>query len=116
MLQVREQQHPHTRIFNLTGQFNCHTTRGIQAQIVGAPKIGCRHIVLDFSGVTDIDSTGLGELFLWYHHTRLLRIQISIVKPQDHIRNQLDWSHISEIIPIYDSEHEAAEYVYSVHS
>ena len=115
MLQVREQNRNQTKVLTLTGQFNRNTTTGIQARILAAQEIGYHHIILDFSGITEIDSTGLGELFLWYHNMHPHQVQISIVKPQDHIRNHLDWAHLSEIVPIYASEHEAMEHS-GVHS
>ena len=107
MLQVREQHPPHTNVIPLAGQVSRYTTRGIQSRIWAAQESGCHHIILDFSEVTEIDSTGLGELFLWYHNMRPLHVQISIVKPPTCIRNHLDWAHLSEIIPIYESEKEA---------
>jgi len=110
MLQVRKQNQHQTKVLRLTGQFNRKTTTGIQARILSAQETGCHHIILDFYGVTEIDSTGLGELFLWYHNMRPHRVEISIVKPQDHVRNQLDWTHLSEIVPIYSSEEEAVEH------
>jgi len=111
MLQVREQnQHYQTKVLTLVGQFCRNTTTGIQARILAAQETGCHHIILDFSGVTEIDSTGLGELFLWYHNMRPHRVQISIVKPMPYIRYHLDWAHLSEIVPIYASEEEAMEH------
>jgi anti-sigma B factor antagonist len=110
MLQVREQNQHQTKVLTLTGQFKRNTTSGIQARILAARETGCHHIILDFWGVTEIDSTGLGELFLWYHNMRPHRMQISIVKPQDQVRNHLDWAHLSEIVPIYTSEEEAVEH------
>ena len=107
MLQVREQQHHQTKTIALTGPFCRTTTTGIQARILAAQETGCHHIILDFSDVTGIDSTGLGELFLWYHNMRPHHVQISIVKPLPSIRNHLDWAHLSEIVPIYESEEEA---------
>ena len=109
MLQVREEQHHHTNVLALTGQFSRDTTTGIQARILGAKEMGYQDVILDFSGVTGIDSTGLGELFLWYHNMRPHHVQISVVKPPPYIRYHLDWSHISEIVPIYASEEEAVE-------
>jgi len=107
MLQVRDQHHPQTKVIALGGQFSRHTTAGIHGRIWAAHESGYHHIILDFSGVTEIDSTGLGELFLWYHKMRPHRVQISIVKPPTYIRNLLDWSRLSEIVPIYTTEEEA---------
>ncbi len=111
MLQVREQQHRQTKVLTLAGPFTRYTTTGIQARIWAAKESGCYQIILDFSGVTQVDSTGLGELFLWYHNMRPHHLHISIVKPPTSIRNHLDWSHLSEIIPIYASEEEAAGHI-----
>lgn len=107
MLQVREHHHSQTKVIALAGQFSRNTTTGIQARIWAAQESGCHHIILDFSGVTEIDSTGLGELFLWYHNMRPLHVWISIVKPLTSIRTHLEWAHLSEIVPIYESEQEA---------
>ena len=110
MLQVREQQHHQTAVLTLTGQFCRNTTTGIQARIVAAQETGCHHVILDFSGVTDIDSTGLGELFLWYHHLRPRHVEISVVKPQPYIRYFVDWAHLAEVVSIYGSEEDAVEH------
>ena len=103
------------KVLALTGQFCRNTNTGIQARILGAKQMGYHHIILDFSRVTEIDSTSLRKLFLWYHHMRPLMIphlvQISVVKPPPYIRYHLDWSHISEIVPIYASEEEAMEHI-----
>ena len=107
MLQVHDRHHSHSTMIALDGPFSRQTTTGIQAKILAAQESGCHHIILDFSGVTEIDSTGLGELFLWYHNMRPLHVMICIIKPPTAIRNHLDWAHLSDIVPIYESEQEA---------
>lgn len=113
MLQVRERQQHQSTVLTLGGGFNRNSTIGIRARILAAQEMGSHHIILDFSGVTEIDSTGLGELFLWYHNLRPHRVQISIVQPQINVRNHLEWAHISEIVSIYESANEAEEYAVS---
>lgn len=108
MLQIREQHQ--SKVLALTGQFNRDTKTGIQVLILGAKEMGCHHIILDFSGVTEIDSTSLSELFLWYHNMQPHHVQISVVKPQPYIRYFVDWAHLSEIVSIFESEEEAVEH------
>jgi anti-anti-sigma factor len=110
MLQVREQQQQ-IKVLALTGQFNRDDKTDIQLLILGAKEVGCDHIILDFSGATEIDSTSLSELLLWYHNLRPRHVQISVVKPQPYIRYFVDWAHLSEIVSIYTSEHEAVEHI-----
>jgi len=111
MLQVREQQHHTTKVFTLTGQYGRRTTPGIQARILGAKEMGIHHIILDFSGVTEIDSTSLSKLFLWYHNMKPYNVELSVVKPQPYIRYHSDWTPLSEIVSIYASEEDAVEHI-----
>ena len=52
MLEIREQQHHLTKVFILNGKFCRDTTSGLQSHIMGAQETGCRHLILDFAGVT----------------------------------------------------------------
>ena len=107
MLQVQEHQHHSTKVLTLTGQFTRDTAIGIQTRILGAKEVGCQHVILDFSGITDIDSRGIGELLYWFHNMKPYFVQVSIVNPPTPIWNQLDMGHVSEFVPIYASEEEA---------
>jgi len=110
MLQVEERRHCQTKALTLNGQFDRRTMTDIQAKIVAAQKNGLPHIIiLDFSGVTEIDSSNLSELFLWYHDMKLHHIQICVVKPQPYIRYHEDWAHLAEIVSIYRSLDEAMD-------
>ena len=109
MLQVRADHYDQTTVLTLKGPFCCSTTTGLQTRILGAQEKGSRHIILNFSGVTAIDSTGLGELFIWSHNLKAHQVQISIVRGQTYTRDYIDWGLLSEIIPIYESEEAAKE-------
>ena len=110
MLQVRDQIDHHTTVLALIGTFDHQSTIGVEALILGAKELGCRHIILDFSGVIAIDSVGLGQLFLWYHKMNPIHLQLSIVSPSSCVRAELERSHISDIVPIYSSEQEAMQH------
>ena len=114
MLQVREHQQYHTKILALTGEYTCNSTAGIQARILASQETDCHHIILDFSDVTEIDSTSLGELLLWYQNLRPRYVQISVVKPKPNIRYFVDWAHLTEIVSIYASKDEAVEHAESI--
>jgi len=109
MLQFGERRHCQTKALTLAGQFDCRTMTGIQAKIVAAQKTGWHQIILDFSGVTEIDSSSLSELFLWYHNMKPHHVQICVVKPPPYIRYHEDWAHLAEIVSIYRSLDEAMD-------
>jgi anti-anti-sigma factor len=114
MLQIREQKHHQIKVLTLTDKFNRDTKTGIQMLILGAQEMGFPHIILDFSGVNEIDSTSLSELFLWYHNMKPQRVQVSVVKPRQYFRYHLDWADLSEIVSIYASKDEAVEHAESM--
>ena len=109
MLQVGERRHCQTKALILAGEFDCRTMTDIQAKIGVAQKTGWHHIILDFSGVTEIDSSSLSELFLWYHDKNPHYVQISVVKPQPYLCYHEDWAHLAEIVSIYRSLDEAMD-------
>lgn len=109
MLAVREHCQHNTKVLDLSGRFDANSKLGIEVAILGAKEMGCQHIVLNFSDITWIDSMGLGQLFLWYHNMRLNHMQLSIVSPQPTVKNLLEAAHLSDIVPIYQSEKEAMQ-------
>jgi anti-anti-sigma factor len=110
MLKVRETKHPHTTILELTGAFDHQATTGIESLILGAQELGCKHIILDFSHITGIDSIVLGHLFMWYHKMHPHHVKISIANPQPRIREILVQSHIAELLPIESSDSAAVHH------
>jgi anti-anti-sigma factor len=109
MLAVREHCQHNTKILDLSGSFDASSKLGLEVAILGAKEMGCQHIILNFSEITWIDSMGLGQLFLWYHKMRPNHVHLSIVSPQPTVKDLLDSTHLSEIVPIYQSEKEAVE-------
>jgi anti-anti-sigma factor len=107
MLTVREHVLQDTKILELSGRFDYQSKLGIEVAILGAQEIGCRHIVLNFSNITWIDSVGLGQMFLWYHRLKPERIRLSIVSPQATVRELLEFANLPQVVPVYQSEEEA---------
>ena len=106
MLQVRERHNLEIKILSLKGQFDHTTMTGIKAQILASAEVGFHHLTLDFSRVTEIHSTSLNDLFLWYHNMKPHQIKISVVKPAPYFRYHEDWAHLAEIVSIYSSTEE----------
>ncbi len=107
MIKVTETKFPNTTLLTLTGQFDHQSTAGLEALILGVQELGQKHIILDFAGVTGIDSIALMQLFFWYHKLHPHQVDISIVNPQPRIREVLTQSHITDLIPISSSDLEA---------
>jgi len=107
MLQVREQYQDTTEVLTLTGQFDRRITPGLQVLILLAQKTGRDHLILDFSHVTDIDSTSFHRLFRWYHTMKSDHLKVSLVIPRSPIWSQFHLWHVSKVVQVYASLHEA---------
>lgn len=104
MLEVRQTNDPHTTLLVCTGKFDPHTTTGIVSFIGSAQELGYTHILLDFSGVTALDSVALKHLFLWYHQNPPHHIELGIVNPSPRIRAVLQQNHLLNLFPIRASD------------
>jgi anti-anti-sigma factor len=64
-------------------------------------------VIIDLSRVTRIDSAGLGQLMSCYSHLVRNQGSLIVVNPAPQIRNLLDMTGISSLIPSYNDEQEA---------
>lgn len=96
-----------TYVITLRGQFGHKAKSGLEVAILGAQEARAKHIILEFSEVSWIDSAGLGKLLLTYHHLNRKRVAISIVNPKPDVREILELVDIPRLVPIYSSIEEA---------
>jgi len=61
------------------------------------------HVVVDFSKINYIDSTGIGELVGYLGRFRNAQRELILVQPSDRIRKLLEVARLSELFPTYDS-------------
>lgn len=61
------------------------------------------HVVIDFSKINYIDSTGIGELVGYLGRFRNSRRELILVNPSERIRKLLQVARLAELFPTYDS-------------
>jgi anti-sigma B factor antagonist len=61
------------------------------------------HVLVDFSRINYIDSTGIGELVGYLGRFRNAQRELILVQPSERIRKLLEVARLSELFPIYDS-------------
>lgn len=67
------------------------------------------HVLVDFSRINYIDSTGIGELVGYLGQFQDRRRKLILVNPKDRIRKLLEVARLAEQFPIYDTVEEAME-------
>lgn len=66
-------------------------------------------VIIDLSRVTRIDSAGLGQLMSCYSHLVKNRGALKVLNPAPEIKNLLDMTGISTLIPTFHDEQEALD-------
>jgi anti-anti-sigma factor len=68
---------------------------------------GCRHLIVNLEQVRFVDSSGLGLLVLLSQSFKLQQAQVSLLKPQNYVREILSLANIPKMVPVYETEDEA---------
>ncbi|HEX6863552.1 MAG TPA: STAS domain-containing protein [Thermoanaerobaculia bacterium] len=61
------------------------------------------HVIIDFSRINFIDSTGIGELVGYLGRFRNSKRELILVNPSDRIRKLLQVARLDSMFPTYDS-------------
>jgi anti-sigma B factor antagonist len=61
------------------------------------------HVIIDFSRINFIDSTGIGELVGYLGRFRSFQRELVLVNPSDRIRKLLQVARLDSLFPTYDS-------------
>ncbi len=102
------QQHPYTtEILTLPSSFDRRITPGLQILILLAQKTSHSQLILDFSCVSNIDSTSFRRFFSWYDTIKSDQVRVGLVKPQAPLWTQFHVWHASELAQIYFSLEQA---------
>jgi anti-sigma B factor antagonist len=61
------------------------------------------HVIIDFSKINFIDSTGIGELVGYLSRFRSSKRELILVNPAERIRRLLQVARLDDLFPTYDS-------------
>jgi anti-sigma B factor antagonist len=61
------------------------------------------HVIIDFSRINFIDSTGIGELVGYLGRFRSFQRELVLVNPSDRIRKLLQVARLDKLFPMYET-------------
>jgi anti-anti-sigma factor len=79
------------------------------SRVVGEVMPHARKLVLDLSGVSSIDSAGIGELALLYTWSQRENTDFKVAGPNSLVRNLLDLTNLNSVLEIHSSVENALE-------
>ena len=106
-MQVKERIMPQGIILDVVGDLTYANRAVFKAAVEKAKQTGCRHLIVNLEQVRFVDSSGLGLLVLVSQNFRLMQAQVSMLKPQNYVREIMSLANIPKMIPIYESEDDA---------
>ena len=92
-----------THVITLGACLDVHAEHALESAVCQVQEKQGQHILLNLHALTNIDSRGLGKLFLTYHHLNRKKIRLSLVNPRASVREMLEFVNFPQIVPIYDS-------------
>lgn len=79
------------------------------SRVVGDVMSQARKIVLDLSGVSSLDSAGIGELALLYTWAQKENVDFKVAGPNNLVRTLLDLTKLDSVLEIHSSVNDALE-------
>lgn len=94
-------------VLEIADEFTYGTRKEFSAPVDKARQAGCRHLILNLHHVTFVDSAAIGLLALVAQQFKTDSRKLSLVGPQGTVKQVLDLSNISKLIPVYPTEEAA---------
>ena len=94
-------------IVTAVGEIDASTADLVADAMSGAFTDGHKRVLLDFAGVTFIDSTGLGVLVKSHRAAEAAGSQFAVVHPTPQTRKLIHVLGLDQLLHIYDSHEQA---------
>ena len=92
------------RVVTVSGEIDLSNAHDVLEAIGDVVRSGATAIILDLSGVTFLDSSGIAMLFRLRQRISHSRQELRLVVPPDSpIRRVLELTKVTELIPVQDS-------------
>jgi anti-sigma B factor antagonist len=107
-LELSVRAEPACTVVGVAGELDRDTRPMLEDFLLEAVEGGARQVVLDLSGVSFMDSNGLGLVVDVLKRLRGMGGRLCLAALQDQVRNVLILSAVDQVITVYDTA-EAAE-------
>jgi len=106
-LQVETRHEGDTAVVAATGEVDVYTAPALDAEITGLLQGGSSRLVVDLTGVSFLDSTGLGVLVKGLKSARDAGGSMHLVVTSERIRKIFDITGLDASLPLHDTVDDA---------
>jgi anti-anti-sigma factor len=94
----------HARVVRVRGEIDLSNAHDVLGSIGDAVRSAATAIVVDLSGVTFLDSSGISMLFRLHERIAYSRQELRLVVPlTSPIRRVLELTRVSDVIPLHET-------------
>ena len=97
-------------VVTVTGEVDVSTSSSLRNSLLGVLADQNRHgLVVNLSGVSFVDSTGVGVLVGIWHRVCATRGCLALAAPSRQARRILETTGLTKVLPVYDTEAAAVQ-------
>jgi len=108
-LSLEQRRHGEVMIVHCQGRIVYRDEAAALSRLLAEVLPHARKLVLDLSGVTSMDSAGIGELALLQSRAQNYRVSLKCAGPTPPVRNLLDITNLNSVLDIHASLDDALE-------
>jgi len=106
-LSLETRNHGDVIIIHCQGRIVYRDEAAALSRVVSDVLQHARKVILDLSGVTSMDSAGLGELALLHTSARASQVELKYAGPNSLVRSLLDLTNLDSVLEIHSSVNDA---------
>jgi len=108
-MKIKETQEQEITILKIEGDIDLHHSPELRKFLQAKTKEKCPALIIDFSGVNYIDSSGLATFVEYYQGCLAYSGKISMGGMTPRVRSVFELVRLGEVFPILDSPDEAKD-------
>jgi anti-anti-sigma factor len=106
-MRLRESRHDQIHLFHLQGELDLHYAPALRSMFSAKSDRQCAALVVDFSGVTFIDSTGIAVLLEYLRDSQAYEGAFCITDLTDRVRYIFEIVGLDRVMPLFATVSEA---------
>jgi anti-anti-sigma factor len=106
-MHITERRVGHATILDLVGELTYANRSVFKGAVERSKQAGCRHLILNMTGVRFLDSSALGMLALLSQSLKASQGAISLLNPQSYVREIIALANLHRLLPVHNTEQEA---------
>jgi anti-anti-sigma factor len=97
-------------VLSLSGKLDIFSRNAFKETAEKYTEMGAKGLILDFQGITFVDSVGLGVLAIVAKTFQKLKGRIILVNPQDQVKSLFLEMNLEKMIPMYKTDEQFSQF------